>query len=88
MGILAFILFMLATPAAAQFAGGFADGMARSQELTIQERAIELDARDGGNRYDRLRQQQQLDRIERQLRQNQEFIENTAKPRDRLLYGR
>lgn len=85
MVLLAFILFMT-TPAAAQFAGGFSDGMARSRELGTQERAVELDARDGGNRYERLRAQQQLDAIERQIRRNTEALEEMESRR--RIYGR
>lgn len=71
------ILVSIATASAQSgfFLGGAADGAARSRELSIQERAIELDARDGGSRYERLRQQQQLDAIERQIRRNTEAIE-------------
>ena len=63
------------TTASAQFLGGWAEGAARSRELGIQERAVELDARDGGSRYESIRRQQQLDAIERQIRRNTEALE-------------
>lgn len=55
------------------FYGGAADGMAQQRQMDLQERALELDARDGGNRYQRLRQEQQNDELIRLMRQNNEL---------------
>ena len=74
--ILACIAIIAATSSAsAQFLGGWAEGSAAAAERGLQERALDLDARDGGSRYYRLRQQQQLDSIERAIKRNTEALE-------------
>lgn len=85
-------LLVLAPAAHAQsgfFSGGFSDGAAESRRLDLQERALELDARDGGSRYRHLRQQHDMDAIQRQLRANQEFLEqlSRAERERRVLRG-
>lgn len=82
MKALALLMFFIPLPAAAQsgfWAGGAADGIRSGRELGAQERALELDARDGGSRYYRLRQHQQLDAIERELRLQREELEDWAR---------
>ena len=70
------------------FMGGASEGVATSRDLGLQGRALELDAIDGGSRYYRLRQQQQLDAIERQLRLNNQYLEELqARRRIRGYYG-
>ena len=54
------------------FAGGYAEGAARAQELELQERALNSG---NSNAYHRLRQQQQLDDIERAIKRNTEALE-------------
>ncbi len=77
---------MAVSPAPAQFLGGFAEGMADAERRELQRRALELDARDGGSRYDRLRQQQELEAIVRELRRQTDLLEQQR--RDRLIGGR
>lgn len=56
-------------------AGGAADGAAEANRLDLQRRAIDLDARDGGSRYHRLRQQQEAEETNRLLRENNRLLE-------------
>lgn len=57
------------------FSGGAADGAAEANRLDLQRRAIELDSRDGGSRYYRLRQQQEAEETNRLLRENNRLLE-------------
>lgn len=68
------------------FMGGMADGMRDQQELDLQRRALDLDARDGGSRYKRTRDEIQQDRIRRQIEENNRLLREME--RNRLLYGR
>jgi hypothetical protein len=74
------------TGAEAQFMGGLADGMANAGRLENERRALDLDARDGGRRFDRLRTQHELDDIRTELRRNRELLEQFQT--DRLIRGR
>lgn len=82
----ALALLGLATGAQAQFMGGLADGMANAGRLENERRALDLDARDGGRRFDRLRTQHDLDEIRTEMRRNRELLEQFQT--DRLIRGR
>lgn len=73
-------------PVQAQFWGGAADGVASANRLELQRRALELDARDGGNRLRDLQQQQTLDDIRREQLRTNELIEEQE--RRRRVLGR
>lgn len=63
-------LLLLASPAyAGGFYGGFAKGMERA-------RALELDAKDGGNRYQALKRQEELEEIREKLKRQRELLED------------
>ena len=77
--LLACALVLTPAAAAAQsgfFSGGAADGIASSNRLELQRRALELDAIDGGSRFRHLRREQEMDAIERQIQRNNEFLES------------
>lgn len=57
------------------FAGGAAQGIQAADAIDLQRRAVELDARDGGNRYHRLRQQQQMDELRQELQKSNRLLE-------------
>lgn len=90
MRVIACILALFtSTAASAQsgfFMGGYADGVAQARQLELQRRALELDAYDGGNRYNHLRTEQQLDELNEQLRRNNDLLEQQRW--DRLIRGR
>jgi hypothetical protein len=56
------------------FMGGAADGMADAQQLDLQRRALEIDARDGGNRYWQLRELQEREELNRLLRESNDLL--------------
>lgn len=82
-----FVAF-LAMPAHAQFLGGAAEGIRSANEYDLQRRALELDALDGGSRYRRLRTEQQLDAIQRQLKENADLLENLERTERQRRYLR
>lgn len=87
MRFVALILCFLPTAALSQgFYGGAADGMREAEERQMQRRALDLDARDGGSRYNRLQNQIQQERIQRQLEENNRLLRDME--RNRILYGR
>lgn len=73
--VVLFMLFPATAMAQGGFFGGAAEGMQQSRGLELQRRALELDQRYRTNYYDELVRQQQLDDIERAIKENSRLLE-------------
>ena len=68
------VLAMLPGSAGADYLGGVAEGMREAEQLSLQRQALELDRRHGTNHYERLRQQQQMEELQRSIDENNRLL--------------
>ncbi len=75
------ILFTAPVAAEGGFFGGMADGIDQGSKRDLERRALDLDAKDGGSRYERLRLRNQIDELKADLRRNTEALERVDRDR-------